>query len=307
MRITDTSTFYMLYYGHDPKIKPLAIPNELIDFNTSLLTLLDKERPLRPSNLESELSAAKQFLTHYCQLHKVTIINDSIIKELDGKIVLSLSCLIRKYNRLGIPVSPFDIPIMQKTKESKNSVIHLEYPIIDERAFLKRAKLHINYIELSRKITNITKYAYIHEIIHSQLFAQKGIVKDYYNSELLPIFFELLAPLEYFQNEEEYQIMLRNRLLDTINELDYLIDSSSKKIEDRYSLLKAGKYHVSPIKAFKLLLMYLEETNREKKEILNNINYIFAGKLSLEDFLKYYDITFENSIDSNIPAKLKKM
>lgn len=101
--------------------------------------------------------------------------------------------------------------------------------------------------------------------------------------------------------------MLRNRLLDTINEVDYLIDSSSKKIEDRYSLLKAGKYHVSPIKAFKLLLMYLEETNREKKEILNNINYIFAGKLSLEDFLKYYDITFENSIDSNIPAKLKKM
>ena len=46
------------------------------------------------------------------------------------------------------------------------------------------------------KPTEITKLAYTHEIAHSQLNHIKGIIKDYYKTEVISILLESIHALE---------------------------------------------------------------------------------------------------------------
>ena len=73
-------------------------------------------------------------------------------------------------------------------------------------------------ISLSAKPTEITKLAYTHEIAHSQLNHIKGIIKDFYNTEVISILLESIHALEADPTERLLYVHDTNRLKDLYEE-----------------------------------------------------------------------------------------
>ena len=105
------------------------------------------------------------------------------------------------------------------------------------------------------------------------------------HEELLPIFIELLAAKVYGVN---YYTNFR------LNELAYDIRMfySVKSEYDKYTY---ATYIKSTLKAFKLLGLYLKSDVRKKEDIMRDIQNIFDSKIKIEEFLKNYNITYNNS------------
>ena len=292
----------MLIHGHDTDIKLVELSDKLID----LAVMLAKDEEYEKSEFKATykqpkliLRDSKVFLRNKFILHKVPYADEVMIKlKLHGRLVRSENDLIKLYNGVGRLVDPFELPVRFVNEPYYYGNVSLCTNISDNPEFLKHMKIFFKSIELGHKTNDMTGVCYVHEIVHTQLESIKGIVKDYYNSELLSIFIELVYAYE------KGVVLLRETLKNRINmfltefhSLYNFISSKDITEDGLWHNVIACKYIVSTVKAFHLFCNYYVGDDIEKNSILWEIQSVFSGRKSLEDVLDILGITYQNSLE----------
>ena len=193
-------------------------------------------------------------------------------------------------------IHPFALPI-KKEKDvdeffgSLNEVIFFTEPF---------KTIYYKSISLPYTSTELTKLAYTHEIAHSQLNHVRGLIGEYYNTEVISIFLELLHALEL--NDGEYLLTAHDSI--RLTELKYIIDELNKYYDRREEteikkvLLEGSLYLQSTLQAYNLFITYYNSPIQVKKEILSTIQSLFNQEHTLEELLSKFDISLESSIDN---------
>lgn len=292
----------MLIHGHDTDIKLVELSDKLID----LAVMLAKDEEYEKSEFKATykqpkliLRDSKVFLRNKFILHKVPYADEVMIKlKLHGRLVRSENDLIKLYNGVGRLVDPFELPVRFVNEPYYYGNVSLCTNISDNPEFLKHMKIFFKSIELGHKTNDMTGVCYVHEIVHTQLESIKGIVKDYYNSELLSIFIELVYAYE------KGVVLLRETLKNRINmfltefhSLYNFLNSKDITEDGLWHNVIACKYIVSTVKAFHLFCNYYIGDDIEKNNILWEIQSVFSGRKSLEDVLDILGITYQNSLE----------
>ena len=292
----------MLIHGHDTDVKLLELSDKLID----LAVMLAKDEEYEKSGFRATykqpkliLKESKVFLRDKFVLHKVPYADETIIKlKLHGRMIRSEKDLIKLYNGVGRLVDPFELPVKFVNEPYYYGNVSLLTNLSDDPEFLKHMKLFFKSIELGNKTNDMTGVCYVHEIVHTQLESVKGIVKDYYNSELLSIFMELVYAYE------NGIVLLREALKNRINmfltefhSLYNFLYGSDTTEDGLWHNVIACKYIVSTVKAFHLFCNYYIGDEIEKNNILWEIQSVFSGRKSLEDVLDILGITYQNSLE----------
>ena len=126
------------------------------------------------------------------------------------------------------------------------------------------------------KPTEITKLAYTHEIAHSQLNHIKGIIKDYYNTEVISILLESIHALEADPTERLLYVHDTKRLKDLVHIIKELNKyHSTDNPEIKNTLLEESVYLQSTLEAYELFLLYYYGSVELKREILAKVQALF--------------------------------
>ena len=293
----------MLIHGHDTNVKLLELSEKLVDLAVVLAKNEEYENSgFKATVLEPKLILrdSKVFLKEKFIIHKVAHADELMLKlRLNGKLVRDEKELIKLYNGIGTLVDPFELPVNFVQEPYYYGNVSLLTSLNDSENFLKHMKLFFKSIELSNKTNYMTGVCYVHEIVHTQLESIKGIVRDYYNSEVLSIFVELLYAYE--KNLEVFRETLKNRINMFLLEFDslynYIHNGICVEKEGLWHNVIACKYLVSTVKAFHLFNNYYLGDEIEKNNIIWMIQRVFSGFKSLEEVLLELGITYENSLD----------
>lgn len=263
----------------NPKI--INPSDELLELLNSLakLPLAKTEYQVHQMKVEDALYDAQTFLQYYYKLRKVPYLHMSKVLGFNIHI-------IREINPLKLPVNL--IPTEDIFSGSVTEILPAH------------GKLHIIFreINLSQTITEHTSASYVHEITHTQLDRLKGSLKEYYNLEVLSIFNELFHAAILDKDERMLRLNDSRRIHEmsvTANELREHHTGKSKMSRDE--LLDCCKYLVSGLKAYNLFITFYNATDELKNEILDDIQSVFDGYITVEELLLKYDITYESSQD----------
>ena len=297
-----------LIHGHDTNVEILKMEDKFLDLAVMLATNSDYDKRdflVRSCRSRVVLKDSKMFLKEKLVLHKIAYTDERLLKlKLHGRLVKNEKDVINLYNKVGIMIDPFSLPVKFVLQPSYYGNLSLLANLSDDEMFLNNMKLFFKKIELSSNINQITSVCYTHEIIHTQLESLKGIVRDYYNSELLSIFFELLY--SYEKDKDVYYETVKNRINMFLLEVDKLFKyiQESEVSEGKWDTVIGCKYIVSTLKAINLFNMYVDGNNNTKKYILSLIQNVFDGNYTLEEMLEKINVYYENSIDNDKVLKL---
>lgn len=239
------------------------------------LPIAKKIYDIHPMTLEDALHDAKEFLNYYYELNHITYLCEK-----------KLLCFKIYYPK---NIDPYKLPINLVDKEDVFSGSVTEI-------ITKKSHILFREINLSNKITEQTSSSYIHEITHTQLDNLKGSIVNYYNLEILSIFNELFHASILDQDERILRLNDSRRICEmsiSAQELDDYKNNKSQMTKDE--LLDCCKYLISDLKAYNLFITFYYGSTKLKNEILDDIQCIFDGYMTVEELLIKYDITLESS------------
>lgn len=286
-------------YEHVPEIitpspKIIEACNEIADAWQPL-----EDTSIYPKTKKEVKNGAKKFLCPKLKLHRVFYKN--YLAGLDYHILKNINnmdiCL--KINGLtGAYISPFLLPVHFCASSSTGGMVIENVTYLRLDYYLERVKVSFKEIQLSPVISELTESSYVHELIHTQLLDRRGSIKDYYNGEVLSIFFELL---NIYETESKRLIKINDsirltELFNDINTLDFARTGDIEASSD--DLINNGTYATSIAKAYSLLIEYVNGTPALKKYILNSIQNIIDGNLELEELLDEFEITFDSCFEN---------
>ena len=261
--------------------------NELLQTLKSLeqLPVAKTEYSVYQMKLEDALYDAKEFLNYYYELRKVPYLH--------MKKVLGLNIhIIRDINPLDIPIT-----LIPSTDVFSGSVTGI---------LTTNPKHHIIFreINLSGTISEQTSSSYIHEITHTQVDRLKGSIRNYYNLEVLSIFNELFHASVIDKDERILRLNDSRRIYEMSISAQELRDYHlGKSTMSKDGLLECCKYLVSDLKAYSLFIIFYYANDKVKNEMLDDIQSIYDGYLTVEELLMKYDITYESSQDKLVLTK----
>ncbi len=248
------------------------------------LPIAHKNYEVHTMTIEDALYDAQKFLMYYYKLHKVPSV--SIHKLLGHQIHIG-----RTVNPLKLPVNL--VPSDDIFSGSVTEIITNRNP-------------HIIFsgINLNGQTTEQTSSSYVHEITHTQLDRLKGSIQEYYNMEVLSIFNELFHASILDNDERILRLNDSRRIYEmsiTAQELRDHHDGKSPMSRDE--LLDCCKYLISDLKAYQLFAIFYSASDTLKNEILDDIQSIFDGFMTVEELLNKYEVTLESL--ENSPQILK--
>lgn len=297
----DVKKAYMLIHGHNTDFDLLELDQKLVDLAVALSMNDDYEEtnfvPSMRVQPRLALKSAKIYLNNTFRLHNVFYASNFLLKiRLNGRIIKEEKELVSLYNKVGVSISPFMLPVKYVDMPYYYGNLALLTNLSDEEDFLKKMKLFFERIDLGMKTNAMTSVCYVHEIIHTQVESLKGIVRDYYNSELLSIFCELLYAS--CENRVLLAETLKNRIHLFFREYlalrDYVLDTDRSKGE--WNVIVASKYIVSTLKAFNLFEKYTLANESDRRYIIELVQQVFDGNITLEEMLEKVDVTYEDSL-----------
>ena len=308
MNLIDKETEIAIH-GYDRVIEVLKPTPEMIDFATFIEDLRIDKKPfyLGPSTKEEVLTNSKDFFNRHFILNKVPY-KGNLRNKLDISVlrhVPGTELPLKIHNSLIPYIDPLKLPVSFSSQTLTECILVENVTLIQTTQFITGMKLSFKEIILPAQITELTESSYVHEITHTQLAHLKGIIKKYYNSEVLSIFLELLNVYESKKQEQLLPLQNACRLTELYQEL-YMLEEHSKGIKEyeHNDLVEASKYTESIFKAYGLFTEYLLGSNALKKYILNSIQNIFNGNLQLEDLLDEFELTTSMIAKDN---RLKKV
>lgn len=268
---------YKVSYSSLEELESLKILRETLNKSINITAKIP-----RTTSLENAIQESKSFITDRFKLHKIDHIN----------------------NMLGVKtIDPYELPF-EKNESKVSTAKALYYSIKGEYPHTLYQK-----IEIYKHITEFTSSTITHEITHTQQGAKKGNIIYFTNTEVLPILLELIFNLEKYPLRKDNLIANERRILSIPHDI-YLLESlleqtkirdlflpntSNKDLDER--IIATSTYIESTLRALYLSYLYDMSNVNIKKEILARIQEVFDAKRSVEDFLNYYEATFESSLD----------
>lgn len=299
----------MLIHGHDTDVKILEMSEKLVDLAVMLATNEDYDKTdyqvtfVQPKIF---LKESRIFLREKFVLHQVPYADEIMLKlKLHGRLIKSEKDLLSLYNNIGVNMDPFEIPVKFVREPYYYGNVSLLTNLSEDEMFLKNMKLFFKSIDLGHKTCSMSGVCYIHEIIHTQVESLKGIVREYYNGEVLSIFMELLYAEE--KSPLLYREALKNRINMFLTEFSSLfnyLNNDNVEVDGKWYTIIACKYIVSTLKAFNLYDKYISEDELGKSNILWMLQKVISGISTLEDVLSELNVTYENSLEPTHVANL---
>lgn len=266
--------------GYTPNPSIFIPSDNLITLGNRLqsLDISTTEYGVYRMSLEDALIDAKKFLNYYFKLHKVSY--------------LFYKKVFNKNIPFVIPRHPYNLPLVATEEDS----LIFDGAVIEDLTRTSRPRVLFKGIELSKTTTECTSATYVHEITHTQLDSVKGSIKEYYNAEVLSMFNEVFHYMILDSNERLLRLFDSRRICELNLILADLIEyknGSSNKEKDE--LLEDSKYAISILKAYNLFMTFYYANEKIRNEILDDIQCIFDGYLTLEEMLSKYEVTLESS------------
>lgn len=265
--------------GCNPNPHIIVPSKELVEIGSFLSSLKNHSIILPKEKLRTILKSSRDFLTSTYDLHCVPF--EYYKKNLFVNIQITGD------------TDPFSLPI-KRVKDEDDFYGCLREFI----TFNPNPKITFRHIELPRIVTKLTSLSYTHEITHSQLNHMRGLIEEYYNTEVLSIYNELLHAYHTSDQESLLRIHDERRLSELaicISELDKYKNTNDEEIKS--VLLEGSCYCVSTLKAYNMFIRYYFGTKGERKELRRGVQSVMDGNITLEDELKKLDISYENSQD----------
>ncbi len=204
----------------------------------------------------------------------------AIDKATDNSSFEGMNLLVKEY-------SPFQIPII--LRKSNNPFLgSLRRIGIANQDFKPFTPFIITHINISKPFTTYSPICYAHEIMHSQVDSQYGAITNYHNREVLPIFIEKL--MAYHTNIETFREIEKARLT-------CLRNGMCKSKEDFNN--EDYIYFNSTLIAEALFDAYINSSDADRKVIIEYIQLIIDGEITLEEFLEGFNITYESSLNTS--------
>lgn len=266
--------------GYTPNPKIFTPDEQLMELGEKLLNLeiATTEYGVHRMTLDEALIDSKRFLDYYFKLHKVPYL---CYPSLLGK---KIPLIFKKH--------PYDLPLF----ETEEDALIFDGAVIEELTNSSRPKVLFRGIELSKTTTECTSATYVHEITHTQLDSVKGSIKEYYNAEILSMFAETFHYMEIDKGERLLRLFDSRRISELNLILEDLIEyKNNSSTKEKDELLEDSKYAISILKAYNLFITFYYENENIKNEILDDIQCIFDGYLTLEEMLSKYEVTLESS------------
>lgn len=258
-------------YKPNPQIQ---LPDEklrALSEKLSSLSIAQTEYQVHQMELKDALYDAEAFFHAYYKLHKVPFLKE------------------RKFGGYKVKqVSPYRLPLFGIEDESIFTGAVIE-TIIES----PRVSIVYSGINLSSTITEQTSCSYVHEITHTQLDHHIGQIQDFYNAEVLSVFNELFHA-SILDREERILKLNDSRRIYEINVLVNNLRNSSPSYPREDQLLDM-QYLISNLKAYNLFITFYNGSDAQKREILEDIQSVFDCYMTVEDLLRKYEITYENS------------
>lgn len=268
------------------------VSNDSFDYIENLIELqafLPNYNDFQPipynNTLIKAIKESEEFMRNYFNIHNIEY--------------LDIDCIHS--------INPYKIPIIKKDEDNGCSEVHAIYTS-DIYGIKKIFYTHISIIKYLNEFTSST---ITHEITHTQQETDKGMVNYFNNIEVLPILLEIIHYYESHTlkvNQKRIILIRLKSLQRYINTIKNLYDNflflnkvAPKDFHDDFleeRVILFNKYIDSTLKALSLFDIYLNSNDKVRKEIFKYIQNIFDAKTSVEEFLEYYDTTFESSIDS---------
>lgn len=253
------------------------------------------------SQIEEVMSYAKGVFNKHYQLHDIPHINVKRVQELaeESFFLATSSDLEAKFDYLDKleeekqMISPFDLPINTGNYDSVfNGSITIEMMGIPHTDFILEYFVAFPELFIDSTIGDLSVPVYVHELTHSQIDSIKGACKDYQNCEVISIFNEKLCALELDSTGTLLKEIEKRRFKSIAKNIEKLLNPENYT---KAELFKSMYYINSTLKATHLFDKYIKADEVGKQKIINDIQRIFNGEISVEDLLEEHNITYENS------------
>ncbi len=281
-----------LIFGYDFD-SVITSPNkeDLIHLNTELTSIEINLSPVRALSLKQVSMGARDFFRGHLKLYpiyyadSVKLISD--VQEKKPETIKDWKRIVVKHRK---KINPFNLPMTTSDEGNPITAIHHYSGPINFMYAIKDTHPIFSSIELSFPITFQTIPSYVHEITHSQIMNRMGSVQNYNHKELLPFFLELASSQELDD--------VTNNIIKSM--LDTVTSSISDILSYGYSdeiISNRMSYIISIMEAFHFYALYSSSNDSIKKAIMKDIQNTFKGKITIEDILDNYHISFDNSKD----------
>lgn len=287
-------------HGHDgvpdiliPSKKVIDACNEISDSWQNL----EKLQVFFTSKRETKKNA-KKFMSQKFKLHKILYKN--VLNSLDIKVLENIDNLdtcLKINSRTGLYISPYLLPVSFCAEDGTGCMVVENVNYINDDYYLKNMQVSFRGIHLQQVTSEITESSYVHELAHTQTLSVKESIREYYNTEIISIFLELVDIYENGRHEllKINDTIRLSELFNDLNNLDFVATGDGEMSED--DILTHGKYATSIAKAYSLFVEYINGTPALKKYILRCIQNIFDGNLQLEELLDEFEITFDSCFE----------
>ena len=291
--------------GYKENSRPIELNDKLMRIGEYLEDIFNNDISIRydlefKKDIKSE--AKKFFKNNLITFHKILLEKpneiEKVLEDFNNRDIKTYDEMYERIMDATKLSSAYNIPIRYRDADDYmyGSLLWRLYSLNNED-FLKIMNPIFNRVELSIYKTKLSYLAYVHELVHSQVDSVKYNIENYYNGEVASIFFERVAA---YQKGDSTLLKLC-----TLERYQSLLGSMCSLIEtdDIEKNIISSTYIVSTLKAEKLFDIYLESNSITRSVIMNKMQLLMDGKITLESILKEMDINFENSSDVNILKK----
>lgn len=258
----------------------------------------------QPLTLEEVVAQSQEFYSRYFTTHDIRHLPVEVLTRNQSSIPATTGTQTAKnYNSLLTTINPFELPVTLVEGHSMVGEIFKPLIVVPDQSFNKEVEIPFSHIELGDKLTRLSIATHAHEIAHSQTEGIKGFAEDYLNKEVISLFMEKLAALDIDPSGELLRLSERNRFR-YISELHGIISNPQFAMKigvTKEQILDAIMYVQSTLYATKLFDEYQKARKpKDKQRIIDGIQAVFDGKITVEDMLAHRGITYGQIKDTSL-------
>lgn len=258
----------------------------------------------KPLSVEEIITKSKAFYNKYFTVHNIKHLTvEKIIQEQQNILASTGAETAMKYNSLLTTINPFDLPIELTPGHSMIGEIQKPLILVPSQDFYDLVQIPFSSIILGNQLTRLSIATHAHEIAHSQTEGIKGYAEDYLNKEVISLFIEKLTASELDPTGKLLRLSERNRFR-YISELRTLLINPELAMRfgaTKEQILDAQMYIQSTLYATKLFDEYQKVRKpKDKQKIIDGIQNVFDGKITVEELLKNRGITYGQIKDTSL-------
>lgn len=253
------------------------------------------------SKTEDVISYVRSVFDKHYRLHKIPHISAKrVIKLSDEAATLveshDLEAKFAYLDRIEEEtemVNPYELPLCLGNYDSVfNGSLSIEIMGIPHTDFLSELFIAFPEIFIDSTIGDLSPLVYAHELTHTQIESVKNACHNYQNCELISIFNEKLCALELDPTGTLLKEIEKRRFKSLSKNIEKLLNPTEYS---PFELFKSSFYINSALKATHLFDKYLQSDEEGKRRIINGVQRVFDGEISVEILLEENNITYENS------------